>query len=53
MAPQDRILICKECLPMFDLRPMERVDLGICVECDLKEVGYMYESALVKKRGTE
>lgn len=50
MAPTDTVHICRDCLPKYDMRPMERIDLGICIECDLKEVGYVYNVALVKKK---
>lgn len=53
MAPTDTVLICRECLPKFELQPMERIDLGICMECDLKEVGYVYNVALVKRKEGE
>lgn len=51
MAPTDRVFICRECLSKhFENVPPERIDLGDCIECGLKEVGYNFDVGIVRRK---
>jgi hypothetical protein len=51
MAPQDRVFVCRECLSHeYENEAPERIDLGDCSVCGLKEVGYTFEVPVLRKR---